>query len=55
MLSWIAQGKSNRDIAAILALSPRTIDKHLEVIFGKLSVENRTAAAAVILSVRPGP
>lgn len=54
VLSWIARGKSNRDIAAILALSPRTIDKHLEVIFGKLSVENRTAAAAVILSVRPG-
>ena len=44
---WIAQGKSNRDVAAILALSPRTIDKHLEVIFTKLSVENRTAAAAL--------
>ena len=50
VLSWIAQGKSNRDIAAILALSPRTIDKHLEVIFGKLAVENRTAAAALIHS-----
>ena len=49
VLSWIAQGKSNRDIAAILALSPRTIDKHIEVIFGKLGVENRTAAAALIL------
>ena len=52
MLSWIAQGKSNRDIAAILALSPRTIDKHIAVIFGKSAVENRTAAAAMILSSR---
>ena len=51
VLSWIVQGKSNRDIASILALSPRTIDKHLEVIFAKLHVENRTAAAALILNV----
>lgn len=49
VLSWIARGKSNRDIAAILALSPRTVDKHLEVVFTKLQVENRTAAAALIL------
>jgi DNA-binding response OmpR family regulator/DNA-binding CsgD family transcriptional regulator len=49
VLSWIARGKSNRDIAAILSLSPRTVDKHLEIIFNKLQVENRTAAAALIL------
>ena len=47
---WLAKGKSNRDIAAILSLSPRTIDKHIEVILDKLNVENRTAAAALILS-----
>ena len=47
---WIAQGKSNRDIAAILSLSPRTVDKHLELIFTKLNVENRTTAAALIFS-----
>ncbi len=45
VLSWIAKGKSNRDIAAILTCSPRTINKHLEQIFQKLRVENRTAAA----------
>ena len=50
--SSIAKGKSNRDIAAILSLSPRTIDKHLEVIFAKLNVENRTSAAALILGFR---
>lgn len=45
VLLWIAQGKSNRDIAAILKCSPRTVNKHLEQIFTKLGVENRTAAA----------
>ena len=50
---WIAKGKSNRDIATILSLSPRTIDKHLEVIFAKLRVENRTSAAAAIIGLLP--
>jgi DNA-binding NarL/FixJ family response regulator len=50
VLSWLSLGKSNRDIAAILKLSPRTIDKHLEVIFAKLGVENRTAATALVLN-----
>lgn len=47
VLSWVAGGKSNRDIAEILGLSPRTVDKHLEQIYAKLGVENRASAAAV--------
>jgi len=47
VLLWISQGKSNRDIGEILGLSPRTVNKHLEQIFNKLGVENRTAAAAL--------
>jgi DNA-binding response OmpR family regulator/DNA-binding CsgD family transcriptional regulator len=47
VLSWLSKGKSNRDIAQILGLSPRTVDKHLEQIYAKLGVENRTAAAAL--------
>lgn len=50
VLNWLAQGKSNRDIGAILALSPRTVNKHLEQIYVKLAVENRTAAA--VLAIR---
>ncbi len=50
VLLWIARGKSNRDVAEILGLSPRTVNKHLEQIYAKLGVENRTAAAAVALS-----
>lgn len=45
VLYWVAQGKSNRDVAEILSCSPRTVNKHLEQIFEKLEVENRTAAA----------
>jgi DNA-binding CsgD family transcriptional regulator len=47
VLLWIARGKSNRDIAEILELSPRTVNKHLEQIYAKLGVENRASAAAL--------
>jgi DNA-binding NarL/FixJ family response regulator len=50
VLSWLSKGKSNRDIAQILGLSPRTVDKHLEQIYSKLGVENRTAAAAIAVN-----
>jgi len=49
VLLWIARGKSNRDIAEILMLSPRTVNKHLEQIYAKLGVENRTSAAALAM------
>ncbi len=46
MLLWLSRGKTNRDIGAILDISPRTVNKHLEQVFIKLGVENRAAAAA---------
>lgn len=49
VLYWIANGKTNREIAEILVMSPRTVNKHLEQIFPKLGVENRTAAAGIAL------
>jgi DNA-binding NarL/FixJ family response regulator len=52
VLSWLSKGKTNRDIAQILGLSPRTVDKHLEQIYSKLGVENRTAAAAIAVNTR---
>ena len=45
VLGWVAAGKSNAQIAAIVGASPRTVAKHLERIYGKLGVESRTAAA----------
>jgi DNA-binding response OmpR family regulator len=49
VLLWLARGKSNRDIAQILNVSYRTIDKHLEQIYPKLGVEARTAAVAMAI------
>ncbi|MFM0632071.1 response regulator [Paraburkholderia xenovorans] len=51
VLYWVALGKTNRDIADILGMSPRTVNKHLEHVFEKLGVETRTAAACVALNV----
>jgi DNA-binding CsgD family transcriptional regulator len=48
VLAWVAKGKTNRDIADILGMSPRTVNKHLEHIFVKLGVETRSAAAALV-------
>lgn len=49
VLLWLARGKGNAEIAIILGISPRTINKHLEQVFRKLSVENRTSAAVMAL------
>jgi len=49
VLFWISRGKSNHDIGVILGAKTGTICKHVEHIFSKLSVENRTAAAVVAL------
>jgi DNA-binding response OmpR family regulator/DNA-binding CsgD family transcriptional regulator len=49
VLLWIANGKTNREIGQILEMSPRTVNKHLEQIFKKLGVENRTSAAAAAI------
>jgi DNA-binding NarL/FixJ family response regulator len=51
VLLWIAAGKSNRDIAEILGLSHRTINKYLDQIYLKISVENRASAAAKAVRV----
>jgi DNA-binding CsgD family transcriptional regulator len=50
VLVLVAAGKTNREIATILAISARTVQKHLEHIFEKLGVETRTAAAVRALA-----
>jgi DNA-binding CsgD family transcriptional regulator len=50
VLYWLCMGKANRDIADILGISYRTVDKHLEHLFVKINVESR--ASAVASSVR---
>jgi DNA-binding CsgD family transcriptional regulator len=60
VMSWVAQGKTNREVGLILGSAARTVDKHLEHIFQKLGVESRTAAilrawqAARFSAIAPG-
>lgn len=49
ILLWVSQGKTNPEIAMILGIGLTTVKKHLEAIFAKLGVENRTSAAALAL------
>ncbi|MHB8886194.1 MAG: response regulator [Methylovirgula sp.] len=49
VLLWIARGKSNRNVAEILNISARTVDKHLEQIYTKLGIENRASATALVV------
>ena len=44
VMSWVAQGKTAREIGMIIGNSARTVQKHMEHIFEKLGVESRTAA-----------
>jgi DNA-binding CsgD family transcriptional regulator len=55
ILGWIATGKSNPEIAAILGLSVRTVYKHVENMFPKLGVENRAAAMLQALDASRAP
>ena len=54
---FVAQGLSNRQVAAQLFLSPRTIAAHLRNIFRKLGISSRTELARLHLesvgAVRP--
>src|SRR2546423_5002612 len=44
VLNWLAHGKSDAQIAVILCISTRTVQKHLQNLYAKLGVENRIAA-----------
>jgi DNA-binding NarL/FixJ family response regulator len=52
VLALIANGCTNQEIAADLAISENTVRYHLKNIYGKLGVTNRTEAAAIYLKTR---
>jgi len=47
--SFVAQGFSNREVAATLFLSPRTIDFHLRNVFAKTGITSRGELARINL------
>ena len=49
IMGWICHGKGNGDIATILGIATRTVEKHVEGILGKLGTETRAAAVLVAL------
>jgi DNA-binding CsgD family transcriptional regulator len=51
VLLWVARGKTDKEVAAILYISSRTLKKHLEHIYQKLGVESRTEAMVRVLQV----
>jgi len=55
VLLWVAQGKSNADIAVILGMAEKTVKKHLGNIFEKLGIESRNAAAVRALEILSKP
>ena len=54
-LLWLAQGKTNSDIASILGVTESTIKKHVQEMFEKLGVETRGAAMVCALEVLNAP
>jgi DNA-binding CsgD family transcriptional regulator len=49
VLLWVAQGKSNGEIAAIIETTENTVKKHMQRVFEKLGVDSRHAAAVLAL------
>jgi len=54
-LIWVAQGKSNADVATILGNSEKTVKKTMGHIFEKLGLESRTAAALRAVEILSSP
>jgi DNA-binding CsgD family transcriptional regulator len=53
VITMIAAGRTNRETARYLWISPHTVRAHLEHIFEKLEVTTRAAAVARVLGDRP--
>jgi DNA-binding CsgD family transcriptional regulator/tetratricopeptide (TPR) repeat protein len=52
VLRLVAEGRTDREVADILVLSPRTVNRHLSNIFVKLDVPGRAAAVAYAIRQR---
>ena len=53
VLLWLAGGKPNAEIAGLLGIRPGTVKRHLENLYAKLGVGNRTDAARLFQRLEP--
>lgn len=51
-LFWLSEGKSNPEIAAILGISARTVDKHCERLYRKLGFSDRASVLRLSSSLK---
>jgi DNA-binding CsgD family transcriptional regulator len=51
VLFWVSYGKTSWEISQILAMSPRTVNKHLEQVFRKFGEDNRASVAAISIRI----
>lgn len=49
VLTWVAQGKTGREVGEILQIAKRTVDQHVETAVRKLGARNRLHAIAIAL------
>lgn len=52
VLDALAAGRTNKEIASILGISPGTVKAHVERVIGKLGVRDRTQAAVLSVAMR---
>ena len=52
MLRLLARGRTNREVASALHLSPKTVGRHVENVYAKLGVRTRAAAALFAMEHR---
>lgn len=53
VLELVAQGRSNKEIAALLGISAHTVHRHIADLLGRLGVSTRAAAAALFAERLP--
>jgi DNA-binding CsgD family transcriptional regulator len=51
--AWIREGKRDKEIAVILGISSRTVEKHVHQVLEKLQVENRCSAISILSGKGP--
>lgn len=55
VMEWVAQGKTNAEIGAIMGISPFTVKNHMGSIFVKLGASNRVEAVLFTQKQSSGP